>query len=133
MSTIFFIIEFTDFFCAKGRLLTGYPMFLVGVYISLYSQAWNTYYSKAGLNIVMDLLFIWNHYLWLKYAQEDMSNFKLHGNYQVGFKRWVASEGNQCLIFYPAEVGAKIVPVTPYKDVAKYIKGCKIIGMAPGQ
>jgi len=57
---------------------------------------------------------------------------KLHGNYQVGFKRFKSRGGNDCLLFYPVDVGTKQVPVTPYKDIEKVIKGSKLIGMAPG-
>jgi hypothetical protein len=37
------------------------------------------------------------------------------------------------LVFYPVDVGTKQVPVTPYKNVEKMIKGVRLIGTSPGQ
>lgn len=89
--------------------------------------------SKTVLNIIMDLFIAYNNYVWNQYGQEDFSNYKLHGNYQVGFKRFKAEKGNDCLVFYPVDMGVRQVPCTPFINPAKYIKGCKLIGMAPGQ
>ena len=59
------------------------------------------------LNIVMDLAILFNNYIWLKYNQEDLSNFKLWGNFGVGFKRYKFKYGNDCLVFYPCNKSEK--------------------------
>ena len=63
--------------------------------------------SKTVLNIIMDLFIAYNNYVWNQYGQEDFSNYKLHGNYQVGFKRFKAEKGNDCLVFYPVDMGVR--------------------------
>jgi len=75
----------------------------------------------------MDLAILYNHYLWVKYGQEDMGNYKLHGNYGVGFKRYKSGDGNDCLVFYPCPKDRRTVPVTPYSDATKYMQGLKMI------
>jgi hypothetical protein len=62
-----------------------------------------------------------------------MGNFKLHGKYGVGFKRWKATNGNDCLVFYPVDKGTSTTPVVPYNNIDKIIEGNKLIGMSPGQ
>jgi hypothetical protein len=53
----------------------------MGVYIALYSQEWATKWVKLGLNIVFDLVVAYNNGVWVKYGQEDFTNYKLHGKY----------------------------------------------------
>lgn len=107
MSIVMYIIEFAEICCGSGRILTQLAMWWMGAYIALYSQNWNVYYSYMGLNIVFDLLVIHNWFKWIHYRQEDFSNYKLWGNYQVGVKRFKAKEGNDCLVFYPVDMGTK--------------------------
>ena len=59
------------------------------------------------MNIVFDLIVAYNNRVWIKYGQESFRNYVLHGNYQVGFKRFKAEEGNDCLVFYPVDKGTK--------------------------
>jgi len=54
-----------------------------------------------------------------------MGNYKLHGNYGVGFKRYKSEDGNDCLVFYPCQKDHKTVPVTPYRDATKYMQGLR--------
>ena len=53
------------------------------------------------LNTLIDLIIAYNNYIWALYGQEDFGNYHLHGKYGVGFKRWKAKNGNDCLVFYP--------------------------------
>lgn len=76
-----YIIEITEVLCADGRILTQFAMWFMGVYIALYSQVWAGKWVKLGLNIAFDILALWNNMTWVKYGQEDMSNYKLHGHY----------------------------------------------------
>jgi len=62
-----------------------------------------------------------------------MGNYKLHGDYGVGFKKWKAASGNDCFVFYPVNKNERQEPVVPYNNIDKVIEGNKIIGMAPGQ
>jgi hypothetical protein len=49
---------------------------------------------------------------------------KIHGKFAVGFKRWKSRDkGTDCLIFYPCDSKRKVIPVTPYNDVAKTRRG----------
>jgi len=128
-----YIIEFTEIICGSGRLFTQFAMYMMGVYIALYSGEWATKWQKLAMNIVLDLFIVYNNMIWVQYSQEDFNNYKLHGDYQVGFKRFKAEEGNDCLVFYPVNKGTRQVPCTPFKNVEKYIKGNKLIGLAPGQ
>lgn len=61
-----------------------------GVYIALYSQQWATKWPKLAMNIVLDLLILYNNKIWIQYSQEDFNDYKLHGDYQVGFRRFKA-------------------------------------------
>lgn len=80
-SILMYIIEFTEIMCGQGRILTQGGMYFMGVYIALYSQEWATKWVKLGLNIVFDLVVAYNNGVWVKYGQEDFTNYKLHGKY----------------------------------------------------
>ena len=96
------LLELIDMICAEGRLLTSLPFFLPFIiYFTVISLYWtNLTLLKIG-NSIFDILILYNTNLWWRFGQEDMGNFKLWGKYGVGFKKWKATNGNDCLIFYP--------------------------------
>jgi hypothetical protein len=89
-SIIMYIVEFTEAFCGNGRLFPQFALFWMGIYIAMYSQEWASRWPKLAMNILMDFLILYNNGIWVQYGQEDFRNYKLHGNYQVGFKRFKA-------------------------------------------
>jgi hypothetical protein len=134
MAVVYIILEVTEITCGNGRVLSQCPAWwLMGVHTALYSQFYFRKTPKMIFNILLDILILINNYLWVKYGQEDFSNYKLWGDFGVGFKKYETKQGNDCLIFYPCSKSEKCVPVSPYKNVEKYIQGNNLIGMVPGQ
>lgn len=94
------LLELLDIY--NGRFVSAYPFnMFFGVYIALYSQKWNDLKSRIIFNVFIDILIAYQNYLWMTFGQEDFGNYLLHGKYGVGFRRWKAKNGNDCLIFYP--------------------------------
>ena len=121
-SGVMLLFELVEMTCADARLLTTLPFFLPFIiYFTVVATCWSNRTIKIVANSIFDILILYNTSLWLRFGQEDMGNFKLHGKYGVGFKKWKAAAGNDCLIFYPVDKNRKQEPISPYNNIDKVI------------
>ena len=54
-----------------------------------------------------------------------MKDFKLHGDFNVGFKRVDANMGNRVLVFYPVNKKVNPTEIPAYENPEKALEGVK--------
>jgi len=76
-------------------------------------------------NVILSLGWIYQYYWWSRLGQSDMSDFKLHGDFNVGFKRIDASMGNRVMVFYPVNKSVNPTEMHAYEKPEDYAIGLK--------
>lgn len=121
--------------CSNGtRLMTlsCYGIFF-NVHMILYSLPIEGRTFKLVINIVLDVIFLHSYNNWTSYGETNMESYRCHGPYNIGFKRFKAEKGNDCIVLYPVNKFNSVPrEINPYINPERKVKGVEMMGSAPG-
>ena len=70
---------------------------------------------------------------WVYYGESNMSSYRCHGPYNIGFKRFKAEGGNDCIVLYPVSSYSTIPrEISPYINIERRVQGAFKQGSPPG-
>ena len=70
---------------------------------------------------------------WVYYGESNMSSYRCHGPYNIGFKRFKAEGGNDCIVLYPVSSYSTIpIEISPYINIERRVQGAFKQGSPPG-